>query len=124
MSTKEITTQAIKMATENEFTQERTGAIQQEVLQALSETFDRAEDLPETLLINSAQRLANLSHSLFETREKAYLESDEHLPNVDPVRVDDICKLAEASANQMRLALEFKKARVSTLKIIKDMGRE
>lgn len=124
MKNKELTTNETPSESKNLSRLAEREETQSMGLQLLSERFDQADGLPESLLISSAQRLSNLAHSLYENREKAYLESDDVLPVVDSCRVDDICKLAEAASKQMVIALQFKKERISAMKVIDEVLRK
>ena len=122
MNTNESTTEKALIVQENKTSEENAGN-QLEVLQALSETFDSGENLPENLLINSAQRLSNLAHSLFEKHENEYLNGEEAIRTITSEKVEDICKLAEASSKQMMIALQFKKERVNAIKILSEVRK-
>ena len=94
-----------------------------EVLRHSTDFFDEAKSQPESILINTAQRLSNVAHSLIEEAEKAYLE-DGQSPPISAIRVDDTVKLCAEAREHLKLALVYKSERVKAMREFLDMRLE
>ena len=124
MNSKEKTTLELVKSEEKKLTTERNDVIQQSAYGALSKMFGEDEGTPETLLLNQATRLTNVSHSYIEERENSYLagtiSEDVRKPSSDDI--ETVCKLALQARENIRLALDIKKEKSKAfIEIIKAM---
>lgn len=72
------------------------------------------------MLINTAQRLSNVAHSLIEKREKEYLDDNEYTAGISENIVDSTIKLCSEARENIKLALYIKKERTnSVLEVMK-----
>lgn len=81
----------------------------------LLETYKVEDETPESLLIGHALRLNNVSHSLVEDREKNYLEgkTDENTRKIDHDDLNAICRLSHEARENIKLAMQIKREKVS-----------
>lgn len=105
---------------ENQSMMESGNETLQSVSLVLKETYDSASDLPENSLIGHALRLNNLSHSLFEEREKNYVENtgDENTRKIDGEDLHAICAISAQARENIKLAMDIKKDKA---KIVVDL---
>lgn len=92
---------------------EDTGETQQEVSHPLITLIDEGKSQPESILINTAQRLSNVAHSLIEEREKAYVEDQPGkdgvpYPTLGRDTVDSTIALCAEAREHLKLALGFR----------------
>jgi len=99
--------------------------ILQSALQASSKMFEQEEDQLENSLIGHSQRLMNVAHSLVEERENNYLEgkNENNTRIVDIGTLEAVCKLSSEARENMRLVLDWKKAKTNAIKTVAEAIR-
>jgi hypothetical protein len=67
----------------------------------------------------------NVAHSLVEEREQNYLENknEENTRSFDIASLEAVCKLSSEARENMRLVLDWKKAKTNAIKTIAEAIR-